>query len=68
MKLKCYVDCIMPARCLHENGDSSEIDAFMKKNILKKKRKSLKCNKKKTYFPSDHRTSSPFNSTVEITA
>lgn len=31
MKLKYDANCIMPARCLYENGDSSEIDAFMKK-------------------------------------
>lgn len=31
LKLKNNVNFIMSARCLHQNGDSSEIDAFMKK-------------------------------------
>lgn len=56
----------MSVRCLHKNGDSSEIDTFMKKYFEERKRNHF--NIIKRCVSSSHATSSPSNSTLEITA
>lgn len=65
LKLKNNVNFIMSARCLHKNGDSSEIDAFMKKILWRKRGHFNIINRKRV--SSHHATSSPSNSTLEIT-
>lgn len=50
MKLKYDVNCIMPARCLYENGDSSEVDALMKNIFWRKKESHLNVKKRKHIF------------------
>lgn len=66
LKLKNNVNFIMAPRCLHKNGDSSERDAFMKKVLWRKRGHFNIINRK--HVSSHHATSSPSNSTLEITA
>lgn len=66
LKFKNNVNFIMSVRCLHKNGDSSEIDVFMKKYFEGRKRGYY--NKQKTCVSSCYVTSSPSNSTLEIIA